>query len=80
MQPISQTTYDLNKELLVCYPPASKESREVVNLTERKNLPTLVYGVKEFVCLSVCLSVLCLPQKMGKWVNRDSVFCMKSNF
>ena len=55
MQPISQTTYDLNKELLVCYPPASKESREVVNLTERKNLPTLVYGVKEFVCLSVCL-------------------------
>ena len=64
MQPISQTTYDLNKELLVCYPPASKESREVVNLTERKNLPTLVYGVKEFVCLSVCLCYVC-PKKWG---------------
>ena len=36
-------------------PPASKASREVANLTERKNPCTLVYGVKEFVCLSVCL-------------------------
>ena len=28
-------------------------SREVANLTEIKNLHTPVYGVKEFVCLSV---------------------------
>ena len=34
-------------------PPASKASREVANLTERKNLHTPVYGVKESVCLSV---------------------------
>ena len=31
-------------------------SREVANLTERKNPPTHIYGVKEFN-LSVCLSV-----------------------
>ena len=36
-------------------PPASVASREVANLEERKNPHTLVYGVKEFVCLSVCL-------------------------
>ena len=36
------------------YPPASKASREVANFTERKNLHTPVYGVKN---LSVCLSV-----------------------
>ena len=36
------------------YPPASEASREVENLTWRKNLsPPLVYGVKEFVRLSV---------------------------
>ena len=35
--------------------PASEASREVANLTERKNLHTPVYGVKEFVCLSVHL-------------------------
>ena len=35
--------------------PASEASREVSNLTERKNLHTPVYGVKEFVCLCVCL-------------------------
>ena len=39
------------------YPPASEASREVVNLTGRKNQHTLEYGVKEFVCRSVCLSV-----------------------
>ena len=33
---------------------ASEASREVVNLTWRKNPRTPVYGVKEFVCLSVC--------------------------
>ena len=35
------------------YHPASEASREVANLTERKNLHTPVYGVKEFVFLSV---------------------------
>ena len=40
------------------YPPANEASREVANLTERKKLHTPVYGVKEFVCLSVCLSVV----------------------
>ena len=39
------------------YPPASKGSREVANLIERKNPHTPVYGVKEFVCLSVRLSI-----------------------
>ena len=33
-------------------PPAIEVSREVANLTERKNPHTAVYGVKEFVCLS----------------------------
>ena len=33
--------------------PASEASREVANLTEKKNPPTPVYGVQEFVCLSV---------------------------
>ena len=28
------------------YPPESKASREVANVTERKNPHTLVYGVK----------------------------------
>ena len=37
------------------YPPASEVTREGANLTERKNLHTPVYGVKEFVCLSVHL-------------------------
>ena len=39
------------------YSPESKASRESANLTERKNLHTPVYGVREFVCLSVCPSV-----------------------
>ena len=34
-------------------PPASEASRELANLTERKNPNTHVYVVKEFVCLSV---------------------------
>ena len=34
-------------------PPASKGSREVANLTERKNPHAPVYGVKEIVRLSV---------------------------
>ena len=40
------------------YPPAtaSQVSREVANLTEIKNTLNPAYGVKEFVCLTVCLS------------------------
>ena len=34
-------------------PTASKVSREVANLTNRKNPYTQIYGVKEFICLSV---------------------------
>ena len=34
-------------------PPASQASRDVANLTERKKPHAPVYGVKEFVCLSV---------------------------
>ena len=41
----------------ICNPPASKASMEVADLTERRNPHNPVYGVKEFVCLSVCLSV-----------------------
>ena len=37
-----------------CYPPASEASKEVANLTEIKNPPTPVNGVKEFVSLSGC--------------------------
>ena len=37
--------------LKVCYPPASKVSREAANLTEGKNPHTPVYKVKEFACL-----------------------------
>ena len=33
--------------------PTSEASREVANLTERINLCTPVYGVKEFLCPSV---------------------------
>ena len=43
--------------LLNYNPPASKASREEANLTEGKNLQIHVYGIKEFVTLSVCLSV-----------------------
>ena len=35
-------------------PPASEASGEVVNITESKNPHAPVYGVKEFVCLSIC--------------------------
>ena len=34
-------------------PPVSEGSREVANLAEEKSPHTPVYGVKEFVCLSV---------------------------
>ena len=39
--------------MIKCNPPASKASREVANLTERKNQNAPVYGDKKFVCLSV---------------------------
>ena len=50
-------------------PLRAKRVREVANLTERKNPPAPVYGVKEFVCLSV----LFRP-------DLDSVFRLKPNF
>ena len=52
-------TLDLRKSseeelfLNLFYPPVSEASREVANLTVRKNPHTSVYGVKECVCLSV---------------------------
>ena len=39
--------------MYVCYPPVSEASREVTNLTERKNSRTPVNGVKKNLCLSV---------------------------
>ena len=50
------------------YPPASEVSREVANLTERKNPHTPVHGVKEFVCLSVCYQIR--PQLSQDWQKR----------
>ena len=38
---------------MLFFPPAKEANREVANLTERKNPHTLVYGFKEFVCLSL---------------------------
>ena len=51
--------------LFGCYPPASEASREVANLTERKNPHTPVYGVKEFVCLSVIIHLYLIGQLLG---------------
>ena len=42
------------KMWMLNYPPVSEASREVANLTERKNLCTPELGVKEFVVLSIC--------------------------
>ena len=42
------------KQLCGNLSPAIKASREVANLTKRKNPHTPAYGVKEFVRLSVC--------------------------
>ena len=39
-------------------PMRAKQVREVANLTERKNPYTSVYGVKEFVRLSVSVYLL----------------------
>ena len=54
-------------DFLAYYPPASEGSKEVANLTERKNPHSPMYGVKEFVCLSVFLSVtMCASSKNGE--------------
>ena len=42
------------------YPQVSTASMEVANLTERKKYANPKYGVKEFPCMSVCLSVCLL--------------------
>ena len=49
----------------------SEASREVANLTERKNPHPPVYGVKESVCLSVCLSVCYILS----WTNTQHILC-----
>ena len=45
--------YIFNEDKTTFYPPVCKVSREVANLTWRKNTHRPVYGVIEFVCLSV---------------------------
>ena len=47
---------------------ACEASRQVANLTERKNPLTPVFGVKEFVCLSVCYQIQ--SQLSQDWQNR----------
>ena len=49
------TTFLDQEKTSKLYPPASEASREVPNLTERKNPHNPVFGDKEFVCLSFCL-------------------------
>ena len=66
---LSSLTY-LNDETVLCrilLSPASEASREVANLTERKNQHTPIYGVKN---LSICLSV----------TKFDPNYRLKSNF
>ena len=50
-------SYIIRLHLICGNPPASEVSREIANFIKRKNPHTPVYGVKEFVYLSVCLSV-----------------------
>ena len=57
---------------------------DVANLTKIKNPHTSIYGVKEFVCLSVCPSVtMCASSKNGEMglfrPDLDSVCRLKSN-
>ena len=47
--------------------PAREARREVANLTERENTHPPVYGVKEFVCLSVCYKFQ--PKLSQDWQN-----------
>ena len=52
LQRLLLTAHSRSVSFIFDCPPVSKASREVANLTEKKsNIP--VYGVKEFVCLSV---------------------------
>ena len=44
-----------SRHIWITWPTTSEASKEVANLTERKNPHTHVYVVKEFVTLSVCL-------------------------
>ena len=44
---------DYSSQFESFYPPASEASWEVANLTERENLHTPIFGVKEFVCVFV---------------------------
>ena len=46
--------------------PVSEASREVANLTWRKNPHTPSYGVKEFVCLSVAILSF-IPFEFKNW-------------
>ena len=58
------------------YPPVSEASKEVANLTEGKNPHAPVYGVKECVCLSVCLlqAGLCPPAPPPLCLGIEKVF------
>ena len=58
------------------HPPASEESREVANLTERKNPRTPVWLGLYFPPFLQCEP----PQKIVEWVYLDSDFRLKSNF
>ena len=44
--------------ILFFIPLQARRVREVANLTERKNPHISVYGVKEFVCLSVTILIV----------------------
>ena len=62
-KPLEKTkTRQVSKLLYAVFIPLrAKRVKEVANLTERKNLHTPVYGVKEFVCLSGCLWSTLIP-------------------
>ena len=65
------------------YPLWAKPVTEVANLTERKNPHTPVYGIKEFVCLSVVIfwywrehwiNTSTLIKKFSLYVQRNSFY------
>ena len=65
---------------LVDSPTTSEASREVANLT-RKNLYTPVYGVKEFVCLSVVnFEPNYLRTGRTQWAKKNLDPCLKFFF
>ena len=57
-------------------PPVREANREVANLTERKNPHTPVYGVKEFVCLSVVIHVTSFSSIPYCIWNKTSILCL----